>query len=79
MKASVVDLRYRMKEVLEAIKKNHLVELTYHGKVIATIVPSTFENRQSVKEHEIFGYSRDDHEPVEEKMKRMRKGRYRDL
>lgn len=79
MKASVVDLRYRMKEVLEAIKKNHLVELTYHGKVIAKIVPTAMENTQSVKEHEIFGYTRDEREPVEEKIQRLRKGRYRDL
>ncbi len=33
MEASVVDLRYKMKEVLEALERRETVRLLYHGKV----------------------------------------------
>ena len=32
MKASIVDLRYKMKEVLAALKRNETVHILYHGK-----------------------------------------------
>ena len=39
MKASVVDLRYKMKDVLKALRRRESVEVLYHGKPIASIVP----------------------------------------
>lgn len=39
MRASVVDLRYRMKDVLRALDRNEEVTVTYRGKVKGVIVP----------------------------------------
>ena len=39
MKASIVDLRYRMKDVLRAIDRGETVTVLYRGKEKATIVP----------------------------------------
>lgn len=32
MQASILDLRYRMKEILQALERNETVEILYHGK-----------------------------------------------
>jgi antitoxin (DNA-binding transcriptional repressor) of toxin-antitoxin stability system len=39
MKASVVDLRYRMKDVLKAIDRGETVTVVYRGKLRARISP----------------------------------------
>ena len=40
MEASIVDLRYRMKDVLRAIDRGETVTVTYRGKEKARLVPS---------------------------------------
>jgi prevent-host-death family protein len=40
MEASIVDLRYRMKDVLRAIDRGETVTITYRGKEKARLVPS---------------------------------------
>lgn len=37
MKASILDLRYRMRDVLNALKRNE--EIFYYGKLKATLQP----------------------------------------
>lgn len=32
MQASIVDLRYRMNDILKALARNEEVEILYHGK-----------------------------------------------
>ena len=32
MKATIVDLRYRMKDILRALERNEDVSILYHGK-----------------------------------------------
>lgn len=39
MEASIVDLRYRMKDVLRAIDRGETVTVTYRGKEKARLVP----------------------------------------
>jgi antitoxin (DNA-binding transcriptional repressor) of toxin-antitoxin stability system len=39
MNASIVDLRYRMKDVLRAIDRGESVTILYRGKEKATLVP----------------------------------------
>ena len=39
MKATFTDLRTRTREVLQALRRNEHVELTYRGKRVGTIVP----------------------------------------
>ena len=80
MKASVVDLRYRMKDVLKALDRNESVDVLHYGRKRGTIVPYKVDRkRSSVKEHEFFGFSHNDAASVEEKMDQLRGGRYRDL
>ncbi len=39
MKVTVVDLRYRMQDVLRAVRSGEMVTLVYRGKAIAQITP----------------------------------------
>ena len=41
MEASIVDLRYRMKDVLRAIDRGETVTVTYRGKEKARLIPAT--------------------------------------
>ena len=47
MEASVVDLRYKMSEVLNALEKRERVNILYHGKIKGVIVP--VEERPKIK------------------------------
>jgi len=39
MNASIVDLRYRMKDVLRAVERGETVTVLYRGKATATLAP----------------------------------------
>jgi len=54
MKASVVDLRYRMKEILKAIDRNEEVTILYHGKVKGVIKPMISRSRRRISDHPFF-------------------------
>jgi hypothetical protein len=54
MKASVVDLRYRMNEILKAIDRNEEVTILYHGKVKGVIKPKIFRGRRRISDHPFF-------------------------
>ena len=41
MKASVVDLRYKMNDILKALDRNETVSVLYHGKMKGVIIPDT--------------------------------------
>jgi antitoxin (DNA-binding transcriptional repressor) of toxin-antitoxin stability system len=78
MKASVVDLRYRMNEILKAIDRNEEVTILYHGKVKGVIKPKISRDRRQITDHPFFGmYS--SKETVHEVMAKLRGGRYRAL
>lgn len=79
MQATVVDLRYRMREVLRALSRREKVRLLYHGKIKGTIIPSSRKKRQKVKEHPFFGMLRQDKRRVSDVMKEIRGDRYNDL
>ena len=76
MKASVVDLRYRMKEVLKAIDRNEEVTILYHGKVKGVIKPNISRGRKRISDHPFFNM-RPSKEKVHEVMADLRGGRYR--
>jgi hypothetical protein len=76
MKASVVDLRYRMKEVLKAIDRNEEVTILYHGKVKGVIKPNISRGRKRISDHPFFNM-RSSKEHVHEMMAELRGGRYR--
>lgn len=78
MKASILDLRIRMREILKAIDLNEIVTLTYRGKAKATINPIQSENGPlSAKEHPAFGIwcDRKDWEDIDSQVRKTRKGR----
>ena len=55
MKASILDLRRHMGEVLKALDRNEIVTLTYRGHEKATIVPKKATGKISIKKHPAFG------------------------
>jgi hypothetical protein len=78
MKASVVELRYNMKDVLKALNRNEAVQVMYRGKLKGTIEPVMQEMEMRVEDHPYFGMASGD-ESVDEVMDRLRGDRYRDL
>ena len=76
MDATVVDLRYQMKDVLRALDRNESVRILYHGKLKGTIVPNNLKKRRiSAKDHALFG-SLPSKTPVESVVNALRGGRY---
>lgn len=56
MKATIVDLRYRMKDVLRAIDRGEKVTVLYRGKERAEILPVRPEGKvTSLREQPFFG------------------------
>ncbi|BCU76938.1 hypothetical protein [Luteolibacter sp. LG18] len=76
MKASVVDLRYRTKEILHALETGESIELTHRGQTKGEIVPVAAKTRSSLADHPAVGMWRDQEEPVEDMVKRLRKPRF---
>ena len=54
MKASVVDLRYRMSEILKAIDPNEEVTILYRGKEKGVMKPITSRSRGRISDHPFF-------------------------
>lgn len=79
MKASVVDLRYKMKDVLKALDRREKVTILYHGQVKGIIMPTQKKEKIKVKQHPFFAMSKDKKISVSEEMKRLRKPRYNDI
>ena len=79
MKASVVDLRYKMNEVLKALDRRERVTITHHGKVKGIIEPVRSGKLMKVEEHPFFNMAADDIETVAEQMDSLRASRYDDV
>ena len=79
MDATVLDLRYRMASVLEALDRREEVRVLYHGKPKGRIVPEGSETGASVKAHPFFGSRKQDAASVVEVMDDLRGGRFRAL
>lgn len=89
MKASVLDLRRRMKDVLDSLRRNEPVTLLRRGRVIGIIqppgaVPDSQGRRPAARRassHPAFGLWKDraDLRDVEAAVDRLRKDRFRAL
>jgi len=79
MNASVVDLRYKMNEVLNALKRRESVNILYHGKVKGVILPPELDQSIKASNHSFFGMSSSQSESVNNVIDKLRGGRYRDL
>jgi len=78
MKATVVDLRYHMNEVLKALDRNEKVSVLYHGKVKGVIIPAGHATDARVTNHPFFRM-RSTKISVDQVMRDLREGRHRDL
>lgn len=78
MKATIVDLRYRMKEVLRALKRKESVHILYHGQEAGVIIPAKSSARSKASKHAFFGCADPSKkkESVEAMMIKLRGSRY---
>jgi len=72
MEAKIIDLRYKINEVLKALERNEKVVVTYRGKTKGIIHPELNSMYKVIEDHPFFGMLRDDHTPVNEIMERLR-------
>ncbi|PKN16424.1 MAG: hypothetical protein CVU66_01025 [Deltaproteobacteria bacterium HGW-Deltaproteobacteria-23] len=79
MNASVVDLRYKMNEVLQALDRRETITVMYHGKAKAAIVPIGTGRSAKVSSHPFFGMADSTLQSVEELMDGLRGGRFNDI
>ena len=79
MQASIVDLRYKMRDILRALERRETVTVLYHGKVRGTIVPAVGDVEPRVTAHPFFGMKAGDARPVEQVVAELRGGRFRAL
>lgn len=79
MKASVVDLRYKMNDVLKALDRREQVTLLYHGKVKGTVVPVKSGRSTSVVEHPFFNMAAKESKTVHQQMAALRGSRFNDI
>jgi len=79
MKATIVDLRYKMNDVLKALDRKEEVTILYRGKVKGRLVPVSGRTGARVKDHPLFGINRGRKGPVLDEMNRIREARVHDI
>jgi hypothetical protein len=79
VKASILDLRRRMGDVLRALEKNEPVTILCRGKEKGVIYPSSARQEQTiaVTQHPAFGMwkDRDDLRDVDQAVRKLREAR----
>ena len=78
MKASVVDLRYRMNEILKALDRNEDVSILCRGKLKGVLKAIRCKSKLKVVDHPFYNMH-EDGASVEEVMDQLRGGRYLDI
>ncbi len=80
MKATIVDLRYKMSDVLKALDRNENVTVLCHGKVKGVLVPAKRETSKKISGHPFFGMSsQGTKKSVLDELNELRKARYNDI
>ena len=80
MKATVVDLRYKLNDVLEALDRNEKVTVLYRGKVKGILIPAAQKKDMRITDHPFFGMlSQDTKKSVSNELNDLRKARYDDF
>jgi antitoxin (DNA-binding transcriptional repressor) of toxin-antitoxin stability system len=75
MDTTAVELRYRTKDVLEALERGENVKIFYHGQMKGEIVPFVKGSSRRVADHSFFGMHRGDVRSVADIMTHLRQGR----
>lgn len=55
MDASVLDLRYKMRKVLNALDRREKIRILYHGRVKGEIIPFKGNRTITSAQHPLFG------------------------
>lgn len=77
MQANVLDFRYKMKNILQALDRNETVTIMYYGKEKGKIIPTSSSTEISVQQHPFFGMEAGKTPaPVENTMEELRGSRY---
>lgn len=79
MDASILDLRYKMRNVLNALNRRERVRILYHGKVKGEIIPTKGNSKIKTNQHALFGMLKGENGNPEEIVSKMRRSRYNDL
>jgi antitoxin (DNA-binding transcriptional repressor) of toxin-antitoxin stability system len=75
MDATILDLRYKMRDVLTALNRHEKVTIKYHGKTKGIIIPHGTSNKRKSSEHPLFGMLKDETESPAELVNKMRRSR----
>lgn len=78
MNASVVDIRYKMNDILKALDRNEDVELLYRGQPKGVLSASRSSTNGGAGDHPFFNMIPSSGS-VDEQMDHLRGGRYSDL
>jgi hypothetical protein len=80
MKATIVDLRYKMNDVLKALDRNEKVTVLYRGKVKGILIPSGKKSNIKITDHPFFGMSsQTSKKSVLDEIDDLRRSRYDDI
>ncbi len=80
MKATIVDLGYKMNDVLKALDRNEKITVLYHGKVKGIILPAKQQRSKKITDHPFFGMSSaDTQKTVIDELEDLRKPRHNDI
>ncbi len=79
MNASMVDLRYKTRQILKALDRREGVNLLYRGKLKGRIIPAGTAAGGDIRRHPFFGMLAGEKKPVWKVMRDLRGVRYRDL
>ena len=75
MDASILDLRYKMRNVLSALNRREKVRILYHGRIKGEIFPFKGNNMLKSSQHPLFGMLRSKKGGPEEIVSKMRRSR----
>ncbi len=78
MKATIVDLRYKMNDVLKALDRNEEVTVFYRGTIKGTLIPVRKKTQNGIMNHPFFGMKKENKSVMDE-INDLRGGRYNDI
>jgi antitoxin (DNA-binding transcriptional repressor) of toxin-antitoxin stability system len=76
MKATIVDLRYKMSDILKALDRRESVTILYHGRAKGTLVPANGQKSMKVADHPFFKMAKRGKKTVAQKMAELRRTRF---
>lgn len=81
MKASIIDIRYKMKDILKALERKEEVKILYYGKEKGIIIPTRQQTIKKAEDHRFFGSLKrtKGFQGVDKLMQKLRGERYRAL